>query len=472
MSKKVDSRFISRRGVLKAAGAAAVATGASALLGGDNLAAQGAPAILTGTQAGRKIRAFVKLDKVDPPSVQQVTLRGLVGRQIAIRTEAAQTCYSSVGQVLLPSPTAPSNITVVGHGGIGIIEAVGPEVFALGVGDRVLVNFHSSCGWCHSCVNGHQDQCTAQNGAMGPLGTGAPLPTADLDGKPVFSGTSGMTEVMVMPQEKCIPLFTDLSSVELSMLPCVGNSGLGLAMTHLPVEVGTDVVVFGAGPVGLSAVQGARIKGAARIIIVEPIRYRREIALKLGATDAVDPNQYTQRTRNPTVGGIGGDMYKDALVDHLRDMCKMKSDRIFAGGGRIGPDHVIEAAGGDAYGGVTTKPSEGSGPDPTGMTVLSQIWQLGSAVGTIVSCSIGFPANAMVQIPPNEFADGAKRYQGGTGGGTNSRRDVPRYVRMMEAGKLDMKTLAAKTYSLKDSTEAYNVAMNRTVVATVVTPNA
>jgi S-(hydroxymethyl)glutathione dehydrogenase/alcohol dehydrogenase len=222
--------------------------------------------------------------------------------------------------------------------------------------------------------------------------------------------------------------------------------------------------------VGLSAVQGARIKGAARIIIVEPIRYRREIALKLGATDAVDPNQYTERVSTPVLG-IAGDMYKDTLVDHLRDMCKTKTNRIFAGA-RTGPDHVIEAAGGDAYGGVTTKPSAGSGPDPTGMTVLSQMWQLGSTDGTMVSCSIGFPTGAMVQIPANEFADGAKRYQGGTGGGTISRRDVPRYVRMMEAGKLDMKTMAAKTYPLKDSTEAYNVAMNRTVVATVVTPNA
>src|SRR4030095_6885641 len=86
-------------------------------------------------------------------------LRGLVGRQVAVRTLAAQTCYSSVGQVLLPSPTAPQNITVVGHGGVGIVEAVGPEVSAIRVGDRVIVNFHSTCGWCYSCARGRSDQC-------------------------------------------------------------------------------------------------------------------------------------------------------------------------------------------------------------------------------------------------------------------------------------------------------------------------
>ena len=458
------SSHISRRGVLKSVGAAAVTGGTAALFGGGTVAAQqGAPAVRTNTQAGRKIRAFVKLDKLEPPSVQTVTLRALSGRQVAVRTEAAQTCYSSVGQVLVPSPTAPNNITVVGHGGVGIVEAVGPEVFAIEVGDRVIVNFHSSCGWCYDCLQGHQDQC---------LNMSAAVLHGDLDGKPVFSGTSGMTEVMVVNQEKCVPVFTDISSRELSMLTCVGNSGLGLAMAHCPVEPGSDVVVFGCGPVGLSAIQGARIKGAARIIAVEPIQYRRELALKLGATDGVDPNQYKERTPTPPPVGRNNDLFKDALVDHLREMCKQRTTRPFAGGGRVGPDHVIEAAGGDAYGGVTTKPSAGSGPDPTGMTVLSQIWELGSAVGTIVSCSIGFPSDAMVQILANSWTDSPKRFQGGTCGGTNPRRDGPRFVKLMEAGKLDMKSLASQTYPLAQTTEAYRVAMNRTVVATIVTPNA
>ena len=66
-----------------------------------------------------------------------------------------------------------------------------------------------------------------------------------------------MTEVMVLNQEKLLPVFNEVSSVELAMLTCVGNCGLGMTMTKVPVEAGSDVVVFGAGPVGLSAVQGA-----------------------------------------------------------------------------------------------------------------------------------------------------------------------------------------------------------------------
>jgi len=461
-SPRPSSARVSRRHILKAAGTAAVAGGASALVGGTAIAAQqGAPAVLTNTQAGRRVRAFVKLDRVDPPSVQTITLRGLTGRKVAIRTEAAQTCYSSVGEVLLPSPRAPQTATVVGHGGIGIVEAVGPEVHAIQVGDRVIANFHSTCGWCYNCVRGRADQC--MNGALEP--------TADLDGKPVNSGPSGMTEIMVLNQEKLLPVFTDVSSVELAMLTCVGNCGLGMTMTKVPVEAGSDVVVFGAGPVGLSAVQGARVKGAARIISVEPIAYRRELAMKLGATHVVDPHRYTARTPNPGAG-TAGDMFNDALVDHIRDLCKLSTDRTWATGGRIGPDHVIEAVGGNRYGDVLIQPSAGTGPDPSGMTVLSQCWQLLSRVGTGTSGSIGFPQDERVGINPNQFADASKHWHAGTAGGTHTRRDVPRYVRLIEVGKIDMKSLASQTYPLGQATEAYRVAMNRTVVATIVTPNA
>lgn len=313
-------------------------------------------------------------------------------------------------------------------------------------------------------MRGRADQCLN--------GGGPSEATADLNGKPVFSGTSGMTEVMVVYQEKCLPVFTSVSPVELSVLTCVGNCGLGMTMTKVPVEAGSGVVVFGAGPVGLHSVQGARIKGAARIIAVEPIAYRRDLAVKLGATDVVDPWRYNERRRRQ--GGAGGtgtaDEFDDALVTHIRDLCKLSTDRTWATGGRIGPDHVIEAVGGDRYGNVLIKPAAGSGPDPSGMTVLHQCWELVSRVGTGISGSIGFPTDQRVQIPPNQFADTSKHWRAGTAGGTHTRRDVPRYVRLAEVGKLDLKALASRTYPLNQTTEAYRVAMNREVVATIVTP--
>jgi S-(hydroxymethyl)glutathione dehydrogenase/alcohol dehydrogenase len=78
----------------------------------------------------------------------------------------------------------------------------------------------------------------------------------------------------------------------------------------------------------------------------------------------------------------------------------------------------------------------------------------------------------MVQLPASQWADSAKHFWGGTDGGTNDRRDVPRYVRLMETGQLDMKALASKTYPLNQTKEAYQVCADRTVVATIITPNA
>jgi S-(hydroxymethyl)glutathione dehydrogenase/alcohol dehydrogenase len=453
------SDHISRRRVLKTAGVAAVGGGATALLGGGIVAAQGgAPAILTNAQGGRKFKGFVKYNTRDVPSVQELTVRPLTGRQVLLRTEAAQTCYTSVDQVLIPD-TPANQASIVGHGGVGVVEAIGPQVLSCRVGDRAIVNLHAACGRCFNCLRQRSDKCR-NGGAANP---GATCTMAD--GTPVFSYTGAMSELMITNEEYVTPVFTDVSAVEIAMLTCVGGCGLGMTMTNAPVEPGSDVVIFGAGPVGLSSVMGAKVKGASRIIVVEPIRYRRELALKLGATDVVDPNQY--RDRQLIAGaGANADRYRDSLVEHLREMTRMTTDRLWAGAGRIGPDHVIEAVGGDKI-----KPKEVQGPDPTGVTVLNQCWELESAVGTLVTCSVGHPADAFVALPASQWADGAKHHWPGTGGGTNDRRDSARYVRLMETGQVNMKAIASATYPLSQTREAYQVCADRTVVATIVTPN-
>ena len=455
------STTLSRRRVLKT-GAAAMAGGATAVLGAGTLAAQGAPAVLTNTQAGRTFRAVVKYSTA-PPSIVELTARAITGRLVLIRTEAAQTCYTSVREVLMPSVNAPAQPGILGHGGVGIVEAVGPQAVRVRPGDRVVVAFHAACGSCHNCLWMRSDQCVNRGGATA-------VPICDMGGTQILSSdNTGMTELMIVHEEHAIPVFTSVSSPELAMLPCVGGAGLGMATTNCPVQIASDVVVFGAGPVGLSALQGARIKGASRLIMVEPIRYRRELALKLGATDVLDPNQYkrTPRARPPRGFGRDDSRFDDTLVAHIRDLCKQPTDRFFAGGGRNGPDHVLEAAGGDQM-----VPKEAAGPDPTGITTLMQSWELCSRVGSAVSCTVGQPEDAFVQIPGSQFGDSAKHWWVCTAGGTNDRRDTPRYARLMETGQLNMKALVGGTYPLSATREAYQVCADRTVVATVVTPNA
>jgi S-(hydroxymethyl)glutathione dehydrogenase/alcohol dehydrogenase len=306
------------------------------------------------------------------------------------------------------------------------------------------------------------DQCVNRAGATA-------VPIADMGSTPLMSSdNTGMTELMIVQEEHAMPVFTPVSSPELAMLTCVGGSGIGMATTNTPVQIASDVVVFGAGPVGLSAIQGARIKGASRIIVVEPIRYRRDLSMKLGATHVLNPHDYqrTPRARPPRGFGRDDARFDDTLLDHIRELCKQPTDRFWAGAGRNGPDHVIEAAGGDQM-----PPKETPSPDPTGIMTLMQSWELCSRIGTAVSCTIGQPENALVQIPGSQFGDSAKHWWAGTAGGTNDRRDTPRYARLMETGQLDMKSLVGKTYPLAQTREAYQACADRTLIATVVTPN-
>ncbi len=449
---------MSRRKALKA-GAAAVGGGAATLLGAGALAAQGAaPAIATNAQGGRRFRAFVKYSQ-ERPTVVELTARPLTGNQVLFRVEAAQTCYSSIDQVLKNDDRVPDAVaTIVGHGGVGIVEAVGPAVNSVRVGDRVVLNLHASCGRCYNCLNMRSDKCRA--------GATPDLPIADLGGTPIIGRRGAMSELAITGEEYVTPVFNQVSPAEMAMLTCVAGCGLGMTMTNVPVEVASDVVIFGAGPVGLAAVMGAKVKGASRIIVVEPIPYRRELALKLGATDVVDPNRYRGRQPIPNAPG-NGDRFKDELVDYLRDMTRPKVDRIWAGGGRNGPHHVIEAVGGDTW----TPKAQPQGPDPTGVTVLNQSWELCSSIGTLATCSVGHPRTAFVSLPASQWADGAKHHWPGTGGGTNDRRDTGRYLRLAETGQINLKALVGRTYPLSQTREAWEIIAERDVVATVVLPN-
>ncbi|MEQ1575945.1 MAG: alcohol dehydrogenase catalytic domain-containing protein, partial [Vicinamibacterales bacterium] len=288
-----SSRTISRRSLLKNGAAAAVGGGAAAYLAGGAAAAQqgGAPAVATGTQAGRRVRAYIKY-RNELPTVEQITMRAITERDVVIRVEACQACYSSVTTALVPGfftglgtgrvAPAPMSASVEGHGCVGIVEAIGPQVQKVQVGDRVITCQHAQCGVCYACLRMRGDRC--MNNRRGPF--------ADFNGMPVTGslGGGGFTEITVVPEEYTVPVFTDIPPAQLANISCVGSCGFGAATTMAPVEMATDVVVLGAGIVGMHAIQGARIRGASQIIAVEPIRYRRELALKLGATAVVDPN--------------------------------------------------------------------------------------------------------------------------------------------------------------------------------------
>jgi S-(hydroxymethyl)glutathione dehydrogenase/alcohol dehydrogenase len=342
---------------------------------------------------------------------------------------------------------------ILGHGGVGIVEAIGSKVRRVQVGDRVIVANTPYCGQCYMCLNGRPDRCQMLPNAGNPF-----LPVAEMaDGTKVVqhNNEGGFAELMIPYEWYCMPIFNSVSAVELSVLACVGACGLGTTFGIAPVEPASDVCILGCGPVGLSAVQGARIKGASQIIAVEPIRARREVALKIGATVALDPN----------VEGKN-------LVAKVKDLCKGPTNRKFAGGrfwganangvgNSIGPDFVIEAVGGDSF-----PPKAEAGPDPTGLLPLQQAWDMVSGAGHIVTVSVGQKGN--FSVPAAQWSNGSKNHHPGNMNGVSGLRDMQRFARLIETGQFNAKALATTTFPLDRAQEALQVVSDRTTVGAVI----
>jgi S-(hydroxymethyl)glutathione dehydrogenase/alcohol dehydrogenase len=386
-----------------------------------------------------------------------MTLRPISGRQVVVRTEATNLCYSNTGVVLGLGPNFGGRLSTMaliqGHGGVGIVEAVGPEVRRVQVGDRVCVSGTPQCGACYQCLRGRADMCQF----LGRQGPDDLVPIADMrDGTPVYANShiGGLADVMVTFEEWVVPIFTKANAAELGMVcSCVSVAGLGATTTQsiALVEPGSIVAVVGCGPLGLSGVQGARISGASTIIAIDPVRARREVAMRVGATHTLDPN-------------VEG----DKLVERVRELSKGPNNRLWAGGrdsggllGGAGADFVLEAAGADQ-----AVPKVEAGPDPTGILPLRQAYEMCAPGGHIVTTSL---PRGNLTLPAVLFTIGGRTHHAGQAGGANPMRDIPRFVELLDKGRYDAKALATTVVPLERMLEAYEDVVYRTTITAIMT---
>ena len=453
---------LSRRRLLENTMAAA---GGAALLAQTGAFGQ-APAVVT----RRRFKAWISRGEgLGRTTLQDATLRPIGGRQVVVRTEATNLCYSNVPAVLgiqppaaaRPNPLAAQPGTrrlndmavIQGHGGIGVVDAVGPEVRRVQVGDRVCVSGTPHCGVCYRCLRGRSDMCQFLS-AIGPDDLTA---VADLaDGTPVYQNShiGGLAELMVTFEEWVVPIFTKLPAADVGMAcSCVAVAGLGATTAHalMQIEPASSVAVVGCGPLGLSAVQGARIAGATTIIAIDPIAVRRDAALKVGATHVLDPN-------------VEG----DGLVQRVRSLTTWPTSRLWSGGrntgGRrpgSGADYVIEAAGAEHV-----APRLAQSPDPTGILPMQQAYQMCSLGGQLVTTSL---VRGDISLPGNLFSFGGVTHHGGQAGGCSPMRDIPRFVEMLEKGRYDAKTLATTVVPIERMLEAYEEVAYRTTITGLMT---
>ncbi|MFJ3972465.1 Zn-dependent alcohol dehydrogenase [Streptomyces parvus] len=219
--------------------------------------------------------------------------------KVKLRIRATGLCHSDVSAMsgVLPQP-APF---IPGHEGAGEVVDVGDGVTGLSAGDRVLVCWLPACGECPSCKRGQTQLCLA-----GFMNAGTPnfkRPGGDVFG---FAGTGTFTEEVVVGAGCAVPIPDDVPFEIAALIGCGVTTGLGAAINTAQVEAGSSVAVIGCGGVGISTIQGARVRGAAQIVAVDPVASRREAALRFGATEAVAPDELADAKQRIT-GGEGFD---------------------------------------------------------------------------------------------------------------------------------------------------------------------
>ncbi len=426
---------MTRGGLLRTGAAAAAAGGAAATLGkaGVAQAAGGGK----NKWKKRRFRALVKIDGT--PAIHEVELTWpLHPRQVIVAVESTQISYSNAWEAYkAPNFGNPGQRPfMLGYISVGKIVYVGEHVRRVQVGDSVVLGVTPQCGQCYNCLHNRPDMCQFMGGSDDDPAIQNPRFTLVSDGRPVDGFRGGFGELNVTTDNYVVPLFTDISASALSLLGSVGVTGLAPPTVFTPVAPGSDVAVFGCGPIGLSAVNGAAIMGADRIVAIDPIAYRREAALKVGATAVVNPTG------------------KDAtLVAELREMFRGRTERRFAGGHprSNGPDFILEATGSQEFD-PSTRGIEPQ-PDPLGLREMLQIIELCPSYGTIVTTGVRWSGGTFA-VPAGQMGPNGKRWITAQMGGAGLTRDLPRMVNMMERGQYKWEELVSAEYPLEQWKQA------------------
>lgn len=335
-----------------------------------------------------------------PLTIEDIELDVPHSREVLVDVAAAGLCHSDLrfleGSFDHPLPT------VLGHEVAGVVAEVGPDVTEVAVGDHVVMSISVFCGVCPLCTSGRPHLCLDKPATRRQRGEPSRL---SLDGEPItqFLDLSAFAERMLVHESAVVRIDESVPFEYAAVLGCGVATGLGAVLNTARVEPGDTVVVIGCGGVGLSAVQGARIAGAGRIIAVDPMTAKLELAGRLGATDTVESS-------DPDVV---------ATVVSIAD--------------GIGADHVIEAVG------RVESVEQGFAMTRRGGTV--------TVVGLI-------PAGSSVTIPTDDLFY-ERRLQGSVMGSNDFKRDVPRYLDMYRSGTLNLGELVTERLRLNEINEGF-----------------
>jgi aryl-alcohol dehydrogenase len=238
-----------------------------------------------------KIEAAVLRESSKPLVIEELELDEVRRDEVRVKIDACGICHTDVAcrDAVIPIKLP----LVLGHEGAGVVEEVGESVTTAKRGDHVLLSF-SSCGFCHSCRAAHPAYCEQFNslnfGGARPDGT-TTLSSSKGAVNSLFFGQSAFATHAVVPESCVIRVAPGLPMDVLAPLGCGVQTGAGAVLNSLQARPGDSIAVFGVGAVGMSAVMAARASGCSKIVAIDRVRQRLELALELGATHVVDAGE-------------------------------------------------------------------------------------------------------------------------------------------------------------------------------------
>jgi len=346
-----------------------------------------------------------------PLSIEDVELDKPQDREVLIKTVASGVCHSDLHFVdgFYPYP-APA---VLGHEAAGIIEEVGRQVTYVKPGDHVICCLSVFCGNCEQCMSGHPNRCSNKQATQRDP---KDKPRISQKGKMVnqFLDISSYCEKMLLHENAVVKIREDLPLDRAALIGCGVTTGVGAVLNTAKIEPGSTVAVFGAGGVGLAAIQGARLAGARKIIAIDMFEGKLAMAKRLGATDTVDAS-----SSDP--------------VDEIRKI---------TGGG---VDYSFEAIGLKK---VAEQAFNALKPGGTA-TVIGMI-----------------PVGQKVEMDGYMFLT-ERKLQGSNMGSNSFRIDMPRYIDFYMQGRLKLDEMISRRGKLEDVNEAFRAMKAGEVARTV-----
>jgi NDMA-dependent alcohol dehydrogenase len=349
----------------------------------------------------RRGRAAICREHNAPVVVEEITVEPPKRGEATVKLAACGVCHSDLsaitGTIALPLPL------VLGHEGAGVVQEVGEGVSGLAKGDHVIFSFIYMCGKCRFCVAGRPVLCLEQGKALTTPLEGTTR-VHDAAGKPlnIFSGCGAMAEYATVSAENLIRIDPKIPLDCAALVGCGVTTGVGAVFNTAKVEPGASVAVFGCGGVGLSVIQGAAIAGAGRIIGIDTLQPKLDMARKFGATDAI--------------------LFKDDPVKELKKL---------TGGG---PDYAFECV--------------GSGE--LAATAYRAIRRGGLAVVVGVAKPSDSTSVRTMTLPFEE-----KTLTGSYFGSCVPSVDFPRMLSLYMAGRLKLDELITRRYRIAEAPQAF-----------------